>query len=603
MLDDVEFAGEQIPGEAREGGGENDRVLQAAGVYRGRELPPAVTPLASALSPRLRGAKGNGDSNMPRVRLPVMVQDPLICELKGMEFLENVFIDGEEFFLDGPVSERVAVLDFDEASGQLRTGVPYAPPAEGRKVGEYKIVNRADLRSRDLQAASVFGTVLKTMAMFESNDALGRRLTWAFEAPQLLVVPRAGDMPNAYYERESHSLQFFSFAGRRGTIFSCMSRDIVAHETAHAIIDGIVPDLYHASSPQALAFHESLADLTALLSAFYSDELSARVLEQTNGSIDKPSAFSMVAEEFGRGRDPRGDQPLRSLINDRTFDPDETEPHDLSEVLSGALYAVMVQVYAEWRKRFKPQPALAVAREQFKRMLLRALDYLPPGEISFADYGRAILASDEAAHPADPALRDVLADEFVKRKIVRSRRELRVKTNFGVPAVEKVDLETLRDSDWAAYEFANRNREFLGIPKGIHFRVLERRDVSRRYMHRGGQENVRECIFRVSWDHKEKSGLGSIYPSERQITVGTTLAIDWKTRRVRVQLHSDFAKHQRGRAAFVKQLADEGRLRFGDEADGVRDRAVASFVRAERMNGLMRVRGTARSLHIGTRQP
>jgi hypothetical protein len=39
---------------------------------------------------------------------------------------------------------------------------------------------------------SVFGAVHKTIRMFEEPDVLDRRVVWAFDAPQLLVVPRAG---------------------------------------------------------------------------------------------------------------------------------------------------------------------------------------------------------------------------------------------------------------------------------------------------------------------------------------------------------------------------------------------------------------------------
>ena len=126
---------------------------------------------------------------------------------------------------------------------------------------------------------SVFGTVLKTMRLFERDDTLGRQLSWSFNAPQLLVVPRAGEWTNAYYERDSHSLQFFYFPSVRPpyeTVYTSLSHDIVAHETGHAILDGIAPDLYNAVTPQSLALHEAVADLTALMMAFKSPNLSER---------------------------------------------------------------------------------------------------------------------------------------------------------------------------------------------------------------------------------------------------------------------------------------------------------------------------------------
>ena len=186
-------------------------------------------------------------------------------------------------------------------------------------------MDEGNVHAPDFNQISVFGTVLKTISMFEEEDTLGRPLTWAFDAPQLLVVPRAGEWANAFYERESHSLQFFYFHPETNpsqTVHTSLSHDIVAHETGHAILDGILPDLYHAISPQSLALHEAVADLTALVMAFRCRTLCQMVLDQTGGSIEHSEAFSGIAEEFGTARDPRG-RPifLRNLLNRRPSIP------------------------------------------------------------------------------------------------------------------------------------------------------------------------------------------------------------------------------------------------------------------------------------------
>lgn len=551
------------------------------------------------------------------IRVPIMVQDQVTALYMGMDPAEQFEVKNEPFFLDGPTVRQVAVLDFDPNTGALLPGAPFLPPSPGREEGGYLIANPGDPMARDFNLVSVFGSVMRTKALFEDEDTLGRPLTWAFGAPQLLIVPRAGNWANAYYERESRSLQFFFFPVASGspTIYTSLSHDIVSHESAHAILDGIVPDLYNAITPQSLALREAVADLTAATMAFLSPSLRRKVLDQTQGSIHDSTAFSSVAEEFGRAVDPVGRAGyLRTLVNDKTLDSEDdanrvsrSEPHDLSQVLSGALYAVMVRMHDAYKHEYSIKEsrsefevsgkALWVAAQQFKRMIFRALDYLPPGEVSFADYGRAILAADQASHAEAPVERNWIRDEFIRRRMSPSLEALEVETNVEHPALAKVDLQTLVESDWAAYEFANRN--LLRVPVEIPLRVRPRLDVTKSYYTRHGQKQVRECLFKVSWDRKELNRLGARFPRERQITAGTTLAIDWATRVIRARLSTDAGQEQQDdRDRLLDRLADEGRLALDREAFGPHGQLLRTVVRAESMNGLARMRGTARMLHI-----
>jgi hypothetical protein len=572
-----------------------------------------------------------GGGNL-KLRVPYLVQDPRI----GLE-IEHAKFDREDFCLDGPVTRRVAVVHFGEASGLLCPGVPFVQ-GEGGRPGGYRIADPEDPFAADFLCVNAFATVLDTLYMFQEPDALGREVEWAFGAPQLLVVPRAGEWPNAFYQRESHSLQFFHFPARTAggeprTVFTALSQDILAHETAHAVLDGIAPDLYHCLTPQSLALHEAVADLTALLVAVRSPKLRERLLNRTGGELAGQQAFSQLAEEFGFERDRTGRaRHLRSLWNERNLDPDDDsldelnrrnqanrgEPHMLSEVLSGALYRVFCRLHEEYRSRRAAEQgtselsasgfALFVASQHFKRLVLRSLDYLPPGEVSFADYGRAILASDQASYAERSEGRDRLVEEFLRRRVVAGAGELAVTTDYAEPALAAADLRTLVSSDWAAYDFVERHRGLFGVPAGVRFRVRPRLVATKRYyVAGGGLTDVEELIFKVSWDRVEDNPRDLPVTSLRQITVGTTLVVDLESQRVRALLVADAAAPPETSPAAARLLADrdlmlrrlvgERRLRFGPDAPA----DLGDTVRAETSGDLMRIRGAGRMLHLADR--
>ncbi len=563
-----------------------------------------------------------------KVRVPLMVQDPEIARFKGMKPTEGFDITHEDYFLDGPVTERVAVLDFNPDSGELSKGTRFVPPKKGRVLGRYLVKDKLDVKSPDFIQVNAFATVLRTIYMFERPNVLGRRVTWAFDGPQLLVVPRAGRWRNAFYERNSRSLQLFYFDDVRypqngNTVYTALSRDIIAHETGHVILDGIAPDLYDAITPQSLALHEAVADLTALMMAFTSHTLSRAVLDSTGGSIEDSTAFSAVAEEFATAYSAEENIGwLRNLKNDKNLiegDPNcvtEPGPHALSEVLSGALYAVMIKIHKDEKKRLAAEEgksefsssgkALAVGGGRFQRLVFRALDYLPPGEVSFADYGRAIIAADGAHNPHHEKERAWLREEFVGRNIVADAGALDAKTNFDYEPLAELDLKELCSSDWLAYQFANENREFLRIPSDIPFVVHPRREVRKFYYPPDGEAfEIHECLFRVSWTQEEPNNLGPRYGECRRFQVGTTAAIDFDTKKVRTLLTSDKTGRsrerdgqRRGRDDFLKYLVERGMLRLDECAMGPDDRPLASAIKADTAGGYMRVRDTARMLHI-----
>lgn len=538
-------------------------------------------------------------------KLRVAVEDPVVAERYGLP-PENVETGEEPFFLDGPVAARVAVVDRDPETGQLVAPVRWLPKSRKYSVPE-------DIPSPQGIAVSVFGTVLKTLELFERDDVLGHKVKWAFDSPQLLIVPRAGAWANAFYDRYSRSLQCFSFLAPNHTlVHTALSRDIVAHETGHAILDGIAPALYDALTPQSLALHEATGDLTAIVMALQSRRIRDWLVREYGGRLSGSTPVSRLADEFGQARGLK--RSLRDANNALTMKDVTEEPHDLCQVLTGAFWAAMVQHHQSSLDealgvRGKPQEepigkALYLSSLRIGRILFRALDYLPPAEATFADYCRALLRSDEVVYPDDrTGYREVLKKEFIQRGIVSSAGELESR-----PEEERVrvNLNEVLDSEWAAFAFAEKERKLLKIPRKVPFRLFPRRDVMRRYyLGPDRHDDRREVVFQVTWEQPEENSEISGVPRYRAVFHGTTLVFSgYPDRRGRYPVLSCLTTDKSdlnvlARNKMVRRLVEQGQLEISDRRLSVKTRPLAPRVFGRIADNILRLRGTARLLHLG----
>ncbi|MCP4662580.1 MAG: hypothetical protein GY856_44860 [bacterium] len=572
-----------------------------------------------------------------KVFMPHMIQDPSTARYKGIRPADGFHCTLEKNYRYGPVSDRIAVLDFDHETGKLHRRVGYKGRPKGLKMALYNVARnptRRQIRSRKFNCVSVFATILRTMKLFQDPYRIGRELTWK-NGPQLLVIPRAGEWANAFYDRETNSINFYFLRSQRHPrriIYTSLSRDIVVHEATHAIVDGIAPDLLDAATPESLAIHEAIADFTAMLVAFESKDLVEKVLTETRGGIEDSTAFCAIAPEFAEAREPEGKaMALRDLLNSKRMDEleekDRAEPHKLSEILSGALYSVLMLVHAEHRhvysKQIRPKDkdktdywyscsgkALKSAGFRVGNTALRALDYLPPGEVSFADYGRAMLAVDEAGQLNPPHVRQWLREEFLLRQMVSEPKELEVETNFRWQALDDLDIERLIEDDEMARRFAEQSRTFLRIPSGVDVEVLPRLRTRKVYYDaERHQDEVEECLFKVSWIEEEPDRTLSI---KRKVKRGTTLSVNLSQKRikpeegplerkvfVRLLLTSDRSEVQREqRDRMIGRLLEDGLLRLDEEALDPDGEPLGMVVTGDTSSGALELRGAGRLLHL-----
>jgi hypothetical protein len=547
-----------------------------------------------------------------KTKLRVVVEDSLATSKYKLAPAENIWIENERFFLDGPVAERVAIIDRDPETGQLREPVKWS--SNKPEIGYYAIPK--ELTSPGGIAVSVFGLVLKTLALFERDEILGHPVKWAFDSPQLFIVPNAGTWQNAFYDRYSRSLQCFSFKGPDDApIYTALSSDIVTHETGHAIFDGLARALYDALTPQSLALHEAIGDLTAIIMSLQSSNIRDWLVNECGGKLSGNTPVSQLATEFGYamglGR------PLRDAHNNCTMENRTSdEPHDLSRVLTGAFWSALVKVHnnsLDNAIKNNKNPGISGKRlagdtlgssiRAIRCMLFRALDYIPPAETTFADYCRAVLRADEVLYPKDDdGYRQILKDEFLDRNIINDIREFEC-----APEVEWIDanLDEILDSEWTAYAFAEKMRPLLKIPPKIPFRLLPRQDVKRSY--RVGHDELgysKEFVFQVTWEKPEENIGASGLASRRSVFHGTTLVLGREpNKKGQVPVLSCLTTDRSDKAVqdrnnMVSRLYQRGQLDIGSGWSSFSSRLLAPKVFGRITDNMLRLRGTARLLHL-----
>ena len=407
-----------------------------------------------------------------------------------------------------PTTRRLRVYAFDpSASVELETAVindavlslPWNPPWEDSltlgptneylEVVDYDFPARTfyeplDLNHPDLLAQDglppsegspqfhqqmVFAVAMYTIRNFER--ALGRYVFWSKPAPKqaeptakgrrgyadhekrLRIYPHAVREANAYYSPEKAALLFGYFksppedgAPEGQWVFTCLSQDIVAHETTHAILHGLRKRSVDPVNPDSLALHEGFADIVALLQHFTLGKVVEHELRRNHGKLRSVNLLTGLASQFGKatGRNGALRMALDTLSKEAGGDhapikllSEAVEAHDRGSVLVAAIFDAFVTIFERRTADLfqiagatpgtgplSPQLIARLAEEASRtansvlQMCVRGLDYLPPVGPTFGEYLRAIITADTDLVPEDPyRYRVAFAEAFRKRAI------------------------------------------------------------------------------------------------------------------------------------------------------------------------------------------
>ena len=378
--------------------------------------PPAMRKLwIYSIDPSLAGTLETAMINRATVEVPWMDNpDPL----KGT---------GPD---KGPIGQYLEVIDLDPASGYCYEPVNLDDPF---------ILAKGGLEPSDgnpqFHQQMVYAVAMLTIKNFER--ALGRAILWSPHGkayvPRLRIYPHALREANAYYSPSRKALLFGYFPAAPsdpgglmpgGMVFSCLSHDIVAHETTHALLDGTHGQYLEPSNPDVLAFHEAFADIVAIFQHFTFKEVVRHQIARVRGDMGVPNLLGELAVEFGKARGRSG--ALRSAIEqeaDPTIIDHTFEPHARGALLVAAVFDAFRLIYqrrtsdllriATDGRGILPEGDLhpdlvnRLAKEAARTakhvmtICVRALDYLPPMDLTFGDYLRALITADYDLVPND----------------------------------------------------------------------------------------------------------------------------------------------------------------------------------------------------------
>lgn len=472
--------------------------------------------------------------HMPRRPLKVYAFDPTRGHSLGNQMDIQV---NYEPLQPGPIGNYLAVIDYDASNKCYYEPVNLDDPAI--LLGNGLEPSESDPR---FHQQMVYAVSSETIRRFEY--ALGRSIRWSFarwgkvsaERERLRIFPHAMQEANAYYSRALRGLVFGYFRASatdagdnlpNQIVFTCLSHDIVAHETTHALVDSQRDYFMEPTSFDAPAFHEAFADIVALFQHFSYKESVLQMIQRTGGNIFRsavgpevqPASTGAVisaelttdnplvglARQFGHAMGMRG--ALRSALgtppNTHALD-NVYEPHLRGSILVAAVFDAFFSIYVRRTAdlmrvaragglqlstgELHPDIASRLAEtvtktaDHFLNICIRALDYCPPVDILFGDFLRAMITADYELVPNDPyGYRSALIDAFRSRGIVPEN-------------VASFSEESLR---WSPPE---AGRHALPKCEGLEFDVFNYADEARRRQQQKSNGRILHKFATENWE-------------------------------------------------------------------------------------------------------
>jgi hypothetical protein len=354
---------------------------------------------------------------------------------------------------------------------RIINGSPGIPPVSPNVVGDFIQTPGSD----QFDAVHTFSVVRMTLTLYQRASG-GAVVPWQWNGGSntdpLNVFPHGiPDVMNAFYSRNAKALKFGDFVRPDSSpperIYTCRSFDIVAHETGHAILDGLKPNwLLIDNPPQTGGLHESFGDLTAIFLALAQLDQVEAVIAQTKADLHSKTFLVDLAEQFGLalGRS----NGLRNADNNLKLSEVGTEVHAISQVFTGAIYDILADIFAFERKPGLRDDAatLADVSQYVASLVLRAIKAAPNSGATYAAVANQMLNITNAdGKPVE--YRNFIRTHFTVREVIVSSTPLKESNKeVSIEARIQDDPDAVQDRSTCCgtmqlYEYIEEDEETL----------------------------------------------------------------------------------------------------------------------------------------------
>ncbi len=242
----------------------------------------------------------------------------------------------------------------------------------------------------ELDAIHTYATTRMVINLF--GNLIEKQIQWSWwkdgEGDPLLIKIRSNDI-HARYIKDQKCIELDNYGPQDSLIHNCRCVDLIAHETAHAILDRLMPHL-NAGNVETKGIGEAFCDLAAIFMVLSQKDLCAYAIEETKGDLMQSSILSLYG--VGHGDEQNQFKEIRNAINNTTYKSDSWSPYDYSQVLIGMLYEILIALFEENRASTKNDVEnLYQSGQHWMQAIVHTFRHCPVPNTDIADYGQQLI--------------------------------------------------------------------------------------------------------------------------------------------------------------------------------------------------------------------